>query len=203
MLQYAVIDLETTGLDPVHDRILEIGVMRVGGAVCDREPLSLLVRQEQPIPPQIQQLTGLTDLEVQAKGVRCEVALPWFLGLIGDLPLVGHNVLRFDRLFLLEAIGRWDPSLAALGPLAEHQFVDTAALYKAYKLGLRPAEGERHWTFARRVLDTRVRGLKYNLKLACEDLGVETFGAKAHRAATDILMCQRLYERLLAGGFFD
>ena len=55
----AFIDLETTGGNPLIDRITEIGVVEVEG---DRvSTWSTLVNPERPIPQFIQQLTGIRN----------------------------------------------------------------------------------------------------------------------------------------------
>ena len=50
--------------------------------------------------------------------------------------------------------------------------------------------------YASRILDKPVKGLKYNLKVACEDNQVKTDDVRAHRAAADVLVTYRLYEAL-------
>jgi DNA polymerase III epsilon subunit-like protein len=55
----AVIDLETTGANPVRDRVTEIGIVEAEG---DRVTTwGTLVNPEQPIPEFIQQLTGIRN----------------------------------------------------------------------------------------------------------------------------------------------
>jgi DNA polymerase III epsilon subunit-like protein len=64
---YVALDLETTGLDPERDAIIEIGAVRfrtslesgtVQAKVLDK--WSTLVNPGRPIPIQIQQFTGIT-----------------------------------------------------------------------------------------------------------------------------------------------
>ena len=55
-----VFDLETTGLSPVNDRIIEIGAVKMcGGKVTDR--FSTFVNPQIPIPFNIESLTGISD----------------------------------------------------------------------------------------------------------------------------------------------
>ena len=80
--------------------------------------------------------------------------------------------------------------------LTINRLVDTAAIYKGQKMGLPQQENEAHMVYASRVLDQPVKGLKYNLKVACEDNQVQTNDVRAHRAAADVLITHRLYEAL-------
>ncbi len=92
------LDLETTGLDPSRDAILEIGVVKFrGDEVLDE--WSTLVDPGRPIPPKITELTGITPAEVAAKGRPLFEALREAEQRVRDLPIVGHNV-PFDLGFL-------------------------------------------------------------------------------------------------------
>jgi DNA polymerase III epsilon subunit-like protein len=60
---FVVVDLETTGLDPTVDKIIEIGVVRyIDGQ--EKETFETLVNPEIPIPDFITKLTGITDKDV-------------------------------------------------------------------------------------------------------------------------------------------
>ncbi|MFZ6027666.1 MAG: helicase C-terminal domain-containing protein [Chloroflexota bacterium] len=89
-------DLETTGLDPQTDTIIEIGAVRFNGRRVEAE-FSTLINPGRPIPPFITQLTGITDQMVrEAPPIRSVVSdLKAF---IGDSTVLGHNV-RFDLSF--------------------------------------------------------------------------------------------------------
>lgn len=94
---YIALDVETTGLNPARDKVLEIGAAKIqGGKVC--ETYEALIRTGVPIPERIQQLTGITD-EMQKTGRKAEKVFPEFLAFCGDLPVLGHNV-QFDFGFL-------------------------------------------------------------------------------------------------------
>ena len=61
---FVVIDLETTGLDPTENKIIEIGIVRyVNGK--EEEKFEQLVNPEVPIPDFITKLTGIKDKDVE------------------------------------------------------------------------------------------------------------------------------------------
>jgi DNA polymerase-3 subunit epsilon len=100
---YVLLDLETTGANPIHDRITEVAAMRIehGKVVAQ---WSSLIDPGQRIPPFIQQLTGIDDAMVAGAPTFGDV-LPELLALLDGAVLVAHNV-RFDHGFLKQAAAR-------------------------------------------------------------------------------------------------
>ena len=203
---YAVVDLETTGLDCWNDLIIEIGVSVVRPGMTP-ETDSVLVKVERPLPQVIVRLTGINDADLSARGITIDDALAWFVERAAGLPLVGHNIVRFDRAFLLEAArvhrraveeGRYPRRIIdEVDDLPARRFIDTMALYKGLKLGQYPAEGESHLAYVQRVLDLRTPPcLRYNLQAACQELGISTARIRAHRAHGDVVQTQKLFEKL-------
>lgn len=90
------IDLETTGANPLRDRITEIGMVMVEGERV--ESWSTLVNPGVTIPPFIQQLTGIDDDMVASAPAFAELAEVVLAKLQGKL-FVAHNA-RFDYGFL-------------------------------------------------------------------------------------------------------
>ena len=94
---FVVVDLETTGLDPEKDRIIEIGAIKfVDGK--ESEVFEQLVNPGIPIPNFITRLTGITEDDVKDKP-SIEEVLPHFLQFLGDAAIVGQQV-NFDVSFL-------------------------------------------------------------------------------------------------------
>ncbi|MDO4261269.1 MAG: exonuclease domain-containing protein [Eubacteriales bacterium] len=94
---YIALDVETTGLNPGRDKVLEIGAVRVRDGV-EAETFQTLIDAGTPVPERIQELTGITD-EMRRMGRRPEQVYPEFVEFCGDLPVLGHNV-QFDFGFL-------------------------------------------------------------------------------------------------------
>jgi len=91
------LDVETTGMNPVHDRITEIGLIETGPGGRAVE-WSTLVNPGIRIPPTIQAITGITDDRVALAPAFGEIAAA-LLARLEDRLLVAHNA-RFDYGFL-------------------------------------------------------------------------------------------------------
>ena len=204
---YAVVDLETTGLDCWDDLIIEIGVSVVKPGENPATD-SVLIRIDRPLPAKIVSLTGITDRDLASRGLTIDEALAWFVERTAELPLVGHNIIRFDRAFLLEAArvhrrsveeGRYPARVIdEVDHLPVWRFFDTMGLYKGYKLGIFPQSGENHHDYVHRILDMKTpAGLRYSLSAACQELGISTTRVRAHRAHGDVVQNQKLFEKLL------
>ncbi len=102
---YIVIDIETTGLSPQWDSIIEISGIRVENNVM-KEQFSTLVKPEAPIyddcyiDPFIEDLTGISN-EMLRNAPSTDLVVSEFKKFIGDSILIGHNV-SFDINFLYD-----------------------------------------------------------------------------------------------------
>ena len=105
---YVLLDLETTGGNPVHDRITEIAAVRMeGGREVAR--WSTLVNPGTSISMFIQNLTGISNAMVATAPDFGDVA-GHLLSLLDGAVLVAHNV-RFDHGFLLNEYARLEIAL--------------------------------------------------------------------------------------------
>lgn len=97
---YVAIDLETTGLDPTRDAIIEVAVITFrGNEIVDE--FASLVNPLRDIPPYVSQLTGITD-EMVADAPGLFDLRARLRSKLADHVIVGHNV-QFDLGFLREA----------------------------------------------------------------------------------------------------
>lgn len=93
MPSIVALDIETTGLDPKKDSIIEIGAIRFNSRRVEEE-FSTLINPMRGIPEFITRLTGINNAMVQNSPTLEEV-LPELNAFVGDLPILGHNV-QFD-----------------------------------------------------------------------------------------------------------
>ena len=101
----AVIDVETTGLSSVNDRIVDVAVLRgdfskllKGATDLDFDSFEARVNPGVPIPQAASRVHGIHDVDVADLGTFGDIAQQ-LRDFIGDRPLVGHNV-SFDKRFL-------------------------------------------------------------------------------------------------------
>ncbi len=100
--ELVALDIETTGLDPKIDRIIEIGAVRFSESGLIKE-FSTLVNPVIKIPRFITELTGISDAMVRGDKIPLiEDAIQGLAAFVGDSPVIGHNV-NFDLSFLRNA----------------------------------------------------------------------------------------------------
>ena len=98
---YVCLDLETTGLDPKTDKIIEIGAVKVrNGEIVDS--FQSFVNPGRMLPAKIIELTGIHDEDLK-DAPSIEEVLPLFLEFAGDDCFLGHSIL-FDYSFMKKAV---------------------------------------------------------------------------------------------------
>ena len=99
-------DLETTGVNIVKDRIVEISILKVfpNG---NRESKTWLINPTIPIPNETTKVHGITDEKVKNEPNFKELYLEIF-DLIKDCDLAGYNSNKFDIPLLVEEFLRCD-----------------------------------------------------------------------------------------------
>jgi DNA polymerase-3 subunit epsilon len=135
---FVVVDVETTGMSAIDDRITEIAMMKVqDGRLVDE--FSTLVNPLLTIPAYITSMTGIDNVMVQSAPPAREV-VPFIAEFLGDAIFVAHNAafdwgfvsqtarrergieLDNQRLCTVKLSSRILPHLPSksLGPVAEH-----------------------------------------------------------------------------------
>ena len=99
----AVVDLETTGLDPESDRIIEICVFITNPGTLTHDGHTTLINPGRPLTPFITKLTGITDEMLEA--ADHEECLNKYFDVIGERTVFAYNA-DFDMSFLKAAAGR-------------------------------------------------------------------------------------------------
>lgn len=121
-LSFVSIDIETTGLSPQRDEIIEIGAVRFENGKPVRF-FSSLINPGRSLPPFIVSLCGIYDEDLEGAPLLEDVRDD-LLSFVGDHVLVGHN-LDFDLRFL-----------RAKGIDFRNEFIDTMHLSSFILRGL-------------------------------------------------------------------
>jgi predicted DnaQ family exonuclease/DinG family helicase len=111
--EYAALDLETTGLDPARDRVIEVGAVAF---TPDHVTTTLerLVDPGRAVPEMVLRLTGIRQEELRG-AASAESALRELADFLHGRQPVGHGA-RLDVDFL-SAAGLWDPATEILDTL--------------------------------------------------------------------------------------
>lgn len=119
---YVVFDLETTGVSPYNDEVIEISAVKARkGKVV--EEFSELVNPKRTIPFAASRVNNITDDMVSDAPFFNEV-LRHFLEFVGEDVLVGHNIQSFDMKFIYRDCERY------FHQLITNDYVDTLILAK-------------------------------------------------------------------------
>ena len=89
LVNYVIIDVETTGIDSDKDELIEISAVKVKGEEIIKE-FDSFIKPMVPIPAVVTELTGITDSMVEQSPSIKDV-LTGFLEFIGNDVLVCHN----------------------------------------------------------------------------------------------------------------
>jgi DNA polymerase-3 subunit epsilon len=192
---FVVFDLETTGLEPKKERIVEIGAVKFDS----RGPIgrfSVLVDPGMPMPAEASKINGITDAMLSGKPSLDEV-FPDFLRFIEGTILVAHNA-PFDCSFVDAALAsRWErnrkaaPEDAAQGSLLGGENLDEGSAPRKSWAPPFPA-------LPNKVVDTRIFAKeafpgrwKYSLQELAKYLGINAL--EAHRAEDDARVCMEVF----------
>jgi len=197
---YITWDLETTGLSPVNNKIIEIGAITVkDNEIVDER--SWLLNHNIEIPDVIVDITKITKEIIDSEGQDPVLCMNEFLDMLKTSSFyLAHNGTRFDIPFLVEQAAH---TLNFSKERRERMFkrlhassFDTAVLIKAQKLNMQRLWNETFKEFADRVMEIRAFGVKYNIAICCEELGIDKSDVQQHRALGDVKLTHRIYQEL-------
>ncbi|MBX3039892.1 MAG: 3'-5' exonuclease [Bdellovibrionaceae bacterium] len=106
-MRFIAFDLETTGIVPGVDQIVEIGAVRFVDGQIDSMFVTL-VDPRRPIPAAASVVNGISDDMVKGQPF-IENLLPSFADFCGDDPLIAHNA-SFDAQFLTADVKKHETS---------------------------------------------------------------------------------------------
>lgn len=198
-LETVIWDLETTGFVAPECKILEIGAFLVNdiGEVTKKH---WVLDNKVEIPQNIIEITGITPAIIVEEGRDPEECLLEFLKYLTRAKKnVTHNGVKFDIPFLVatvvDVLKYTDEQKKDLEEFLRLTAFDTAARFKADKLGTVQYPDENFGEFAERVMSQKVFGLKFNLGVCCDHYGIDRSNIVQHRALGDVELTHALFNK--------
>lgn len=106
-------DSETTGLNPYHNEITEIAIMRTRDS--KHAYMSTLVKTTKPIPQNVIRLNGISNELVEKEGISYREMMDNVIDFLRKntpeghkIWFIGHNVIGFDRIFFEHSIKKYN-----------------------------------------------------------------------------------------------
>ena len=164
-------DLETTGLNPFHDKIIEIGAIKMVNNTSKK--FNRLVSIDIDLPKKICEITNIYDSDLKNQST-IDVVMKEFLDFINEennetIFLIAHNNDSFDKLFLMKNIKDLGINISF-----HIKYIDTLR-------------------FSQKILPGR---FSYSLKSLCNHW--EITQKNAHRAFDDAYNLSLIYQKLCA-----
>lgn len=122
---YVVFDVETTGLYPENDELLEIGAVKIEDGIIVSK-FTTLIKPLNPIPVSATLINNITD-EMVANSPKVDIAIRDFYRFTRDTKMIGYNV-SFDQRFIQKVAKQQ-------GLIFDNEFIDVLPLAKS-KLSL-------------------------------------------------------------------
>lgn len=94
---FVAIDVETTGLSPMINELIEVSAIKYEGSK-KIDTFSTLIKPKESIPYRITQITGITN-EMVKNSPTIEEVMPQLVEFVADNPIVAHNA-NFDYKFI-------------------------------------------------------------------------------------------------------
>lgn len=94
---FVAIDVETTGLSPIANELIEVSAIKYNGAE-KLDTFTTLIKPKVKIPYYITNITGITN-EMVEDSPYVEEIMPDLVKFIGSSPIVAHNA-NFDYKFI-------------------------------------------------------------------------------------------------------
>lgn len=180
-----ILDFETSGLNPYHDDIIEIGAKILG----EDNIFTMLVKPKSGnlICKKITDITNITNRMIMNEGKSWEISyIAFYNWLIENLDknnpnlIVSHNGTTFDFIFLEKLLFHLNENSHDIEELKKFNihYIDTLLL-------------------SRKLLPSRTY---YNQKSLCNSYNIDII--QEHRALGDVLCLEKIYMKLYQKGKF-
>ncbi|MDR1220331.1 MAG: 3'-5' exonuclease [Treponema sp.] len=192
--RFAAFDLETTGLDPKKDRIVEIGAVKFDkSGVISR--FSILINPGVPMPSGASAVNNITDDMLKDKP-SLDAVFPDFLRFINDAVVVAHNA-PFDCGFINEGLKSRYKTVAkaeneGTGLFLDEESQSTQVVSWAPPFPALPNRTVDTIVFAKEAFPNMY---KYNLQDLAASLAINA--KDAHRAEDDARVCMEIFLRCI------
>lgn len=197
---FVAFDLETTGLDPVHEEIVEIGALKFD-ALGLIGKFSTLINPGKAMPPGATKVNGIDDAMLKDKPFL-DVILPRFLRFIEGSVLIAHNA-QFDLSFVNQALTtRFNAQKAPQDRLQASLLDDEEDPLEEKQRSIKVPFP----TLPNKIIDTLALSRKvwpnrqkYSLQVLATEFGLNAIDA--HRAEDDARVCMDLFLRCVETRF--
>ncbi len=139
-------DIESTGLNVIRDRIVQIALVKYLPNVDEPEQLEMLINPGIPISKEAMEIHGITPADVARKPTFAQVADKLF-DFIGEADLAGYNSNRFDIPMLMEEFARAGREL----DLSQRNTIDVQRIF--YKMEPRTLKAALKYYCGKELLD--------------------------------------------------
>lgn len=122
------LDLETTGTNPLEDRIIEIAIVRFGltdQSIPSRTTFGQLLNPGIPIPKQASDVHGITDEKIKNKPMFADIVSQVEF-MLADADIYGYNSNKFDVPMLVNEFSRVGKYL----DLSKTRLIDIQNIFK-------------------------------------------------------------------------
>ncbi len=171
-----ILDVESTGLDTSNDRIIELAVARVDEKWNVLSESSFLIREAgyPVLSPEIEALTGITQQELEEKGIPLSEALFSFgQGLDDVMHIVAYN-REFDQNIVAAEVNR-----AAAGMIRAGFILTNTP-----------------WICAMKDVEANLKMKCWKLAHLALDHGIAVDPADLHRAGADVELTRKVLAKL-------
>lgn len=198
LVNYCIVDTETTGLSPIENRIIEYGAVRVrNDEIVDT--CHVYVQQNVVIEYFITNINGIDNALLDREGVDPKIACQKVIDFLGDDITMGVNNIPFDFPMIECECNRTGVSRPKIS-----NFFDLGIAHKGIQLGNLWNKKEEFYRYALRIKDIRARGVKYNVDHLIKTYEVENLREDGvHGAMVDTKMLKPVWEKMRAQYFQD